>query len=69
MFDVRTAAVNGVNGIGHTDTLLRTCAAKGFFDKPPASCCITHGRTFSLPPSRKEERRTKENKGVERSAR
>ena len=29
-FSVRTAAVNGVNGIGHIDTLLRTCAAKGF---------------------------------------
>ena len=29
MFNVRTAAVNGVNGIGHNDSLLRTCAAKG----------------------------------------
>ena len=28
-FNVRTAAINGVNGIGHIDTLLRTCAAKG----------------------------------------
>ena len=28
-FNVRTAAVSGVNGIGHIDTLLRTCAAKG----------------------------------------
>ena len=28
-FNVRTAAVNGVNGIGHINTLLRTCAAKG----------------------------------------
>ena len=28
-FNVRTAAVNGVNGIGYIDTLLRTCAAKG----------------------------------------
>ena len=28
-FNVRTAAVNGVNGIGHIDALLRTCAAKG----------------------------------------
>ena len=28
-FNVRTAAVKGVNGIGHIDTLLRTCAAKG----------------------------------------
>ena len=28
-FNVRTAAVNGVNGIGHIDTLLRICAAKG----------------------------------------
>ena len=28
-FNVRTSAVNGVNGIGHRDTLLRTCAAKG----------------------------------------
>ena len=28
-FNVRTAAVNGVNGIGHIDTLLRTCATKG----------------------------------------
>ena len=28
-FNVRTAAVNGVNGIRHIDTLLRTCAAKG----------------------------------------
>ena len=27
-FNVRTAAVNGVNVIGHIDTLLRTCAAK-----------------------------------------
>ena len=29
-FNVRTAAVNGVDGIGHTDTVLRTCAAKGY---------------------------------------
>ena len=29
-FNVRTAAVNGVNGISHIDTLLKTCAAKGF---------------------------------------
>ena len=28
-FNVCIAAVNGVNGIGHIDTLLRTCAAKG----------------------------------------
>ena len=28
-FNVRTAAVNGVDGIGHINTLLRTCAAKG----------------------------------------
>ena len=28
-FSVSTAAVNGVNGIGHTNTLLRLCAAKG----------------------------------------
>ena len=28
-FNVRTAAVNSVSGIGHIDTLLRTCAAKG----------------------------------------
>ena len=28
-FNVRTAAVNGVNGIGHIGTLLRTCAGKG----------------------------------------
>ena len=28
-FNVRTAAINGVNGISHIDTLLRTCAAKG----------------------------------------
>ena len=28
-FNVRTAAVNGVDGIGHIDTLLRLCAAKG----------------------------------------
>ena len=26
--NLRTAAVNGVNGIGHTDSLLRPCAAK-----------------------------------------
>ena len=29
MFNVRTAVVNGVNGIGHIDTLLSLCAAKG----------------------------------------
>ena len=28
MFNVRTAAVNGINGIGHIDPLLRTCASK-----------------------------------------
>ena len=28
-FNVPTAAVNGVHGIGHIDSLLRTCAAKG----------------------------------------
>ena len=28
-FNVRTAAVNGVNGVGHIDTLLRPFAAKG----------------------------------------
>ena len=28
-FNVCTAAVSGVNGIGHIDTLARTCAAKG----------------------------------------
>ena len=28
-FNVRTEVVNGVNGIGHIGTLLRTCAAKG----------------------------------------
>ena len=28
-FNVRTAAVKGVNGIGHIDSLLRSCAAKG----------------------------------------
>ena len=28
-FNVRTAVVNYVKGIGHIDTLLRTCAAKG----------------------------------------
>ena len=28
-FNVCTGAVNGVNGIGHIDTLLRACAAKG----------------------------------------
>ena len=27
-FNICTAAVNGVNGIDHTDTLLRTCAAE-----------------------------------------
>ena len=27
--NVRIAAANGVNGIGHIDTLLRPCAAKG----------------------------------------
>ena len=36
------------------------------FDKPPASCCITHERTYLLSPSRKEERRRKENKGERR---
>ena len=29
MFNVRTAAVDGANGIGHIDPLLRSCAAKG----------------------------------------
>ena len=29
MFNVRTAAFKGVNGIGHIDALLRICAAKG----------------------------------------
>ena len=29
-FNVRTAAVDGVNGIRHIDTLLRPCAAKGY---------------------------------------
>ena len=29
-FNVRTAAVSGVKGIGHMDTLLRTCTAKGY---------------------------------------
>ena len=28
-FNARTGAVNGVNGIGHIDTLLKPCAAKG----------------------------------------
>ena len=28
-FNVRTAAVNDVNGISHIDTLLRPCAARG----------------------------------------
>ena len=28
-FNVRTVAANGINGIGHIDTVLRTCAAKG----------------------------------------
>ena len=28
-FSVRTAAVNGVNGIGNIDTVLRPCAAEG----------------------------------------
>ena len=28
-FNVRTAAINGANGIDHIDTLLRPCAAKG----------------------------------------
>ena len=28
-FSVRTAVVKGVNGIGHIDSLLRSCAAKG----------------------------------------
>ena len=30
MLDVRTAAVNGVNGIVHTDTILRPCTARGW---------------------------------------
>ena len=29
MFDVCKATVNGVNGTGHIDTLLRACSAKG----------------------------------------
>ena len=29
MFNIRTTAVNGVNGIDQIDTLLRPCAAKG----------------------------------------
>ena len=29
MFNVRTAAANGVNGIGPTDTMLRPCAVRG----------------------------------------
>ena len=29
-FNVRAAAVNGINGIGHIDTLLRPCAANGY---------------------------------------
>ena len=29
MFNVRTAAFKGVNGIGHIDVLLKICAAKG----------------------------------------
>ena len=29
MFNVCTAAVNGANGIGHIDILLKPCAAKG----------------------------------------
>ena len=29
-FNVRTAAIKGTNGIGHIDTLLRSCAAKGW---------------------------------------
>ena len=28
-FNARTAAVKGINGIGHIDSLLRPCAAKG----------------------------------------
>ena len=28
-FNFRTAAVNGVNGIGHIDTVLKPCAAEG----------------------------------------
>ena len=28
-FNIHTAAVKGVNGIGHIDSLLRPCAAKG----------------------------------------
>ena len=28
-FNIRITAVNGINGIGHIDTLLRPCAAKG----------------------------------------
>ena len=29
-FNFRTTAVNGANGIGHIDTLLRPCAVKGY---------------------------------------
>ena len=29
-FNVHTAAVNGVKSIGHIETLLRTCAVKGY---------------------------------------
>ena len=48
--------VDIVAGISARDSV----AMEKFFDKPPASYCITHERTYLLSPSRKEERKTRE---------
>ena len=48
------------------ELLVPITSVSRIFDKPPALCCITHERTYLLSPSRKEERRRKENKGERR---